>query len=614
MASCVDLTMATDVKGDSHKAQETENVVTRVTNLPLVSSAYDMCSSLYNYAKETHPYITTACNIAEMVAAVAVGGAVGGAQPILNQLEPQIAAVNEYACQKLDKLEETLPFLQQPTHQVIEDGVTLTKTVVCSTVTTAMGAKDALTEKVTKAVDLTKDIIQDSVTLTKSVVNTAVNSANEAKDLVSHRVTDVVNLGKETVQDSVDLTKSVVNTALEAAHGTKNVVTGEVNKVVGKSRGAIQEGVEMTSFVRQMMASGVDAMLEKTEELVDHYLPITEEELVKLSMEVKDFGDASMKKQQQQQSYFIRLGSISHKVRHRAYLHSVNKLQLLKENTQSTLSQLQLVINLIEHVKQGTGQRFQEAQQKLQQLLLEWLRTDPRESQTTGGDTQPEVESRTLAMLRVITEDLGPAYQQLVSTVQGLPSHIYERLNQVAHNASELHGSFSSASSFKDLSTSILTQCQEKIVQAHEALDSVMEYVTQNTPLNWVVGPFRASPAPAAKETVMTEVEMSKPSSQETAKTVPPKSMDVGEAMAQPDDAVKEKVTASKPVRVVPKSTKKKDEAEKAKESTKASRAEAAPMAEPKKAKQERKEAEERVEKPNRSSLNKTPEASKEKP
>lgn len=66
-----------------------QNVVTRVTSLPLVSSAYEMCTSLYNYAKETHPYVTTACNIAEMVAAVAVGSAVGGAQPILNQLEPQ---------------------------------------------------------------------------------------------------------------------------------------------------------------------------------------------------------------------------------------------------------------------------------------------------------------------------------------------------------------------------------------------------------------------------------------------------------------------------------------------------------------------------------------------
>ncbi|XP_066492506.1 perilipin-3-like [Tiliqua scincoides] len=594
--------MATDVKGESQEAPETENVVTRMTNLPLVSSAYEMCSSLYNYAKETHPYITTACNIAEMVAAVAVGSAVGGAQPILNQLEPQIAAVNEYACQKLDKLEETLPFLQQPTHQVIEDGVTLTKTVVCSTVTTAMGAKDVLTEKVTKAMDLTKDIVQDSITLTKSVVSSTVNAANETKDLMTHRVVDVVNLGKETVKDSVDLTKSVVNTALQVAHGTKDVATGEVNRVVGKRCGAIQEGVEMTRFVRQMVSSGVDAMLEKTEELVDHYLPITEEELVKLSMEVKDFGDPSVEEQKKQQSYFIRLGSISHKVRHRAYLQSVNKLQLLKEKTQNMLSQLQLVINLIENVKQGTGQQFQEGLQKLQQLLSEWLQTQPGESQTAVEGTQPEVESRTLAMLRVITQDLGPAYLQLVSTIQGLPSHIYERLNQVTRNASELHGSFSSASSFQDLSASILTQCQEKIVQGREALDTLMEYVTQNTPLNWVVGPFQASPAPATKEVVMTEIEMLKPSNQESTK------MDAGEAMTQPGEALKENIVASKPVRVLPKSAKKKVEAKKVKESTKALVVE-----EPKKAKLREEEAEQ-VEKPNRSSLNKASEASKEEP
>lgn len=55
----------------------------------------------------------------------------------------------------------------------------------------------------------------------------------------------------------------------------------------------------------------------------------------------------SVEQQKQQQSYFVRLGSLSNKVRHRAYLHSLNKLQLVKKNTQNTLSYLQLAINLV---------------------------------------------------------------------------------------------------------------------------------------------------------------------------------------------------------------------------------------------------------------------------
>ncbi|XP_053154392.1 perilipin-3-like [Hemicordylus capensis] len=607
--------MATNL-GDSQEAPKIENIVTRVTSLPLVSSAYDICSSLYNYAKGTHPYITTACSIAEMVVAVAVGGAIGGAQPLISHFEPQVAAANEYACKRLDDLEETLPYLHQPTHQVFEDGVSLTKSVVSSTVNIAMDAanvaKEMVTEKVTKAVDLSKDIAQDSITLTKSVVNNAVNVATEAKDLMTHRVADVVNLTKETVQDSVDLTKSVVsstvNTALQTAHGTKDAVTGKVNRAAGKRCGAIQEGLEMTSFMRQRVAKRVDSMLEKTEEMVDHYLPITEEELVKLSTEVQGFDTASAKDQKQQQSYFVRLGSLSNKVRHRAYLHSLDKLRLLKENTQDTLSQLQLVINLIEYVKQGVGQQFQDAQQKLQELLLQ---IQPTEIQATG-DTPPEqVESHTLVLLRVITQDLGPTFQRMVSIIEGLPKNIYERLDQAVHNIHQLHTSFSTVASFQDLTTTVLTQSQEKIAQTREALDALVKYVAENTPLNWVVGPFWPSPV-AATEKLM-ETETSKSDSQEMAKTTP---QDAGEAMTE----MKE-VTAPKPMKVVPKPAKEKEKEKeekagdvregKARESTKAL-LEEAPSDVPKKAKKQITEA--AAEKAGKSSLNMASEAPNEGP
>lgn len=60
-----------------------------MTSLPLLNSAFNLVSSAYNHTKETHPCLSGVCNVAETVAAVAVGSVVGGAQPILNQLEPQ---------------------------------------------------------------------------------------------------------------------------------------------------------------------------------------------------------------------------------------------------------------------------------------------------------------------------------------------------------------------------------------------------------------------------------------------------------------------------------------------------------------------------------------------
>lgn len=57
---------------------------------------------------------------------------------------------------------------------------------------------------------------------------------------------------------------------------------------------------------------------------------------------------ASVEEQKQQRSYFVRLGSLSNKVRHRAYRHSLNKLQHVKQRTQDTLSRLQLAIKLVQ--------------------------------------------------------------------------------------------------------------------------------------------------------------------------------------------------------------------------------------------------------------------------
>ncbi|XP_010150885.1 PREDICTED: perilipin-3-like, partial [Eurypyga helias] len=417
-------------KNELLKAEEQQqaSAVDRVTSLPLLNSAFNLVSSAYNYTKEKHPYLSGVCNVAETVAAVAVGSVVGGAQPILNQLEPQIALVNEYACKGLDQLEENLPFLQQPADKVISD----TKQLVSTKVTSAMGA--------------------------------ACEAAQGAKDLVTNKVTEAVDLSKHMVEDSVELTKSAVASTITAAVG---------------------------AAVSQAVAGGVESVLGISEDLVDHYLPMTEEELGQLATTVKGFGVASVEEQKQQQSYFVRLGSLSHKVRHRAYQQSLSKLQRVKQSTQDTLSRLQLAIKLIESVKQEVGQKLLDGQEKLHQLWVDWSLTQPKGNQVKTA-SQAEVESRTLAMLRIITQQLQPAYENLKASIQGLPSNIQEAVYQATRNIHKLHRSFSSAVSFQDLSSTTLTQSQAHVAEARRSLDDLFEYVTGNTPLNWLVGPFRA--------------------------------------------------------------------------------------------------------------------------
>ncbi|XP_061457793.1 uncharacterized protein LOC133372749 [Rhineura floridana] len=397
-----------------------QNVVSRVTSLPLVSSTYDMVSSAYTSTKETHPYLKSVCDVAEKGVKTIAAVAVSGAQPLLTKLEPQIATANEYACKGLDKLEEKLPILQQPSEKVAAD----TKELVSSTV-------------------------------------------NGAKDAVASGVSGVVGMAKGAVQGSVEMTRSVV--------------AGGVNTVMG-------------SRVGQMVATGVDAVLGKSEQLVDHYLPMTDQELAELATSVEGFEIATVEQQKAERSYFVRLGSLSAKLRHRAYQHSLDKLRNTKQSTQDALTQLHQTIELMEHVKQGVDQKLQGGQEKLHQMWLEWSqKQQPESDEPQDSLVQPEVEPQTLTMLRGLTRQLQNSCVTLMASVQGLPAGIQDKVRHVRHTVEALHISFSGADSFQDVPPALLAQSCERIAKARGSVDEMLDYVVQNVPLPWVVGPFAPS-------------------------------------------------------------------------------------------------------------------------
>ncbi|XP_067872639.1 perilipin-3-like isoform X2 [Heterodontus francisci] len=404
-----------------HQESGEQNVVNRVTSLPLVSSAYDMVSAVYNSTKENHPYVKSVCDVAEQGVKTISAVAVSGAKPIIDKLEPQISAANEYACIGLNKLEEKLPILQQTTPQVVAD----TRELVSSTIT---GAKDAVSNTVTGA--------------------------------------------KNTVTGVVDMAKGAVHGGIEK---TKTVMVEGVNTVV-------------SSRVGQMVTTGVDSALNKSEELVDHYLPMTEEELAKLATSVEGFEVAPA----HEQSYYVRLGSLSSKIRHRAYQHSTSKLQKARQSSQDIMAQLHKTMDLIELAKKGVdsaNQKLHDVQEKLHQTWIDWLKKQP-EGQVEEGAPKPELESQTLTMARSLTQQLQTTCRTVVSNVHGLPQHIQDKVQQIRKTAETIHTSFSSVHSFGDLSGQLLAQSREKMLKIRESMDGVMDYVLHNTPLNWMVGPF----------------------------------------------------------------------------------------------------------------------------
>ncbi|XP_038633546.1 perilipin-2-like [Scyliorhinus canicula] len=387
-----------------------QNVVDRVTSLPLVSSACEQISGMYMSTKESSPAVKTICDMTEQGVKTISTVAATGAKPILDKLEPQIAVANEYACKGLDKLEEKLPILHQVTDQVLA----------------------------------------------------------ETKELVSSKMANV----KESVMGVVDMTTTAVQGNLEK---TKAVV------------------VEGASAVGQLVTTGVDISLLKTEELVDHYLPMTKEELAKVAVSTEGSNSAAV----QEQSYYVRLGSLSSKVRNRAYQYSISKMQRAKQNGQETLSHLHNLVDLIESAKrsaESTHHKLEDVRATLTQILVDWRKQQPdgkakEELEELSGKSE-RIESETLAMTQNFSDQLQTICQTLASSVRGLPENIEDQVQQVCKLAKEIYTSLSSATSFQDLSAPFLTQTKEQMLKIREGMDGVMDYLLHNTPLNWLVGPF----------------------------------------------------------------------------------------------------------------------------
>ncbi|KAM9112305.1 perilipin-3-like [Pangshura tecta] len=329
---------------------------------------------------------------------------------------------------------------------------------------------------------------------------------------------------KQVVTDTTepDSSKETEDTAAaaSAASGAKGAGTSSGPKAArannpshrhlgGSTRAAMTNSLRslMSSRVGQLFLRSVDRALDKSEELMNWYLPLTEKELAALTMEGLDASTA----EHHRKGCFVRLGSLSTSLRNRAFMLILNKLRQTQQNTHENLSQLHQTINLIEHIQQE--KRLPGSQEKLHSMWEQWsqkqevgLQTEPRGSKDSGSSacsstdhnsqassskdrnsTQLEVESKTLTMSRSLSQQLQATYLNLLSNIRGLPTHLQEKMQQVHQNMAELQGYFASASSFQDLSGNVLSQGREKVAKAWEALDEVMDFLLQNPPVTWLV-------------------------------------------------------------------------------------------------------------------------------
>ncbi|XP_074524531.1 mannose-6-phosphate receptor binding protein 1 [Halichoeres trimaculatus] len=397
-----------------------QNVVSRVSNLPLVSSACEAVSSAYSTTKDSVPLpLKGVMDAAESGVRTLGAAATTGSKPLLDIIEPQLATVNEYALKGLNKMEENLPILQHPADKVVSDTVGMVYQSVA-------GAKDAV-------------------------------------------------MG--AVMGGVEMTRAAVSGGLMTAMNTR---------------------------VGQMVSSGMGLALSRSEDWVDQNLPLSERELAALAEPPTNEVTAPSTS-----SYFVRLGKLSTKVRDRALQQSLVRARNARDATHTAVAQITSTFDLLESARTSLGTASNQIGGASEQLLQRWR--EWKQKQDGAGQTQSEpdgtkdeaeqLEWRALSMVRGLSDQLMSACSSVVSSTQGLPGAVQEQLTNARQSAEELRSSLGNTSSITPI---LLERSRNQLTQVQKSLDGVMEYLLNNTPLNWLVGPF----APQITEKVEEDVAM----------------------------------------------------------------------------------------------------------
>nr|XP_020649919.1 uncharacterized protein LOC110079313 [Pogona vitticeps] len=144
--------------------------------------------------------------------------------------------------------------------------------------------------------------------------------------------------------------------------------------------------------VCQLFVRTVDRLLDKSDELMDHYLPLTEEEIGNLKKAVEELDDSAA--DHQVQMCLDRINNLSSKLRQRAYMMALSKLRMARRNTQESLCQLHQTINLIGEVQHEDHPQKNQSFRKLSAITVEWTQRHDRHTIQAPFRELKEAESQ----------------------------------------------------------------------------------------------------------------------------------------------------------------------------------------------------------------------------
>ncbi|XP_032874130.1 perilipin-2-like isoform X1 [Amblyraja radiata] len=308
---------------------------------------------------------------------------------------------------------------------------------------------DRIEEKLPFIHQSSNQIVADA----KYVVTTKVS---DAKETFTNTISGVVDKTKVTVSESVEMTIAIVNSS--------------VNHM-------------LELHVAKVLNSRVNSALTSSEVLVDRYLPLTEDEEAEQAKTIDDFEALAP-------SYYARLGYLSTKVRQRTYKQATIAILNAKQQSQEVISQLRHNLDLIEYIRENVttaSQLINYAQDKIYQKLETWKMSNLG-CQANELHVAKQIESPTMVIADNLGQQLQTGYVMLVNIIRGLPQSIQGQVQCLTISTRETY--VISKTSIKELPDQIFSTSKDQLTKMKDMLDGLMIYLVNNTPLNWLVGPF----------------------------------------------------------------------------------------------------------------------------
>lgn len=472
--------------------------LSRVGQLPMVTSTMDQLGSLYSRTKESNRLMKFTLQTAESGVKVVTCSAM----PVINKFEKPIGAIDNMACTQLEKLEEKYPIITKPTEEVVKEtkelyNSTLKPTVDRITSVTQYGIDGCKT--VTQyGVDGYKTVTQYGVDGYKTVTQYGVDGIKSITQYGVDGLKTVTQYGvdgyKTVTQYGVDGYKTVTQYGVDKYNGAKNYGTEKVaemktytyDTLEGVKEYGVSKATDAASTSLGKAALGtVDSFLDVTENLLDEYLPPGSEEPVEKP------GSAP----KEEQTTLTHATRVTNKVRRRVVTRALGELQNAQVRSKESLEKLGFTVDLIQYAKvniDGLQNKLSSMPAKVRDIWTEINKTEEEAEQenivTEKTDLQKEgLERRLIITARHMTQKLKRSLGALSAGSIMLPAIIRGPVDEALNLSKDLYHMFSNTEGkFDGVSTMMLEQTRSYISSMQDILNNVGSYLVGASPLNWL--------------------------------------------------------------------------------------------------------------------------------